>query len=149
MRRYFFAIIIAVQLGGPASSYADSRDRLESLLAQLDIAAVPAEAAAARPATPALALTNTGDAADTLFCLTFDKRDTKRTLRMSKSHAYVCFNFLQNPSEAVGNVLNRRGRQRCLITGFFQQGRTIDEDCLVLAFCTDVYVAGACFLPSP
>jgi len=94
------------------------------------------------PAAPAL--TDTGDGAESLFCLNFDRRDTRRMLHMRGSHAYVCFNFLQNPSEAVGGVLTQRGRSRCLITGLFLEGLTTADDCLVLAFCNSVVVAGSC-----
>jgi hypothetical protein len=90
-------------------------------------------------------LTDTGDTAETLFCSNFTKRDTKKMLGVRQGHAYVCFNFLQNPSEAVGNVLNARGQQQCLITGFFDEGPTLDQDCLILALCDQIYVAGSCF----
>jgi len=127
---------------------ADARARLEALLERSGIHA--STGLDATPEAPVMrgrtgALTDTGDSGDTLFCLNFTKRDTRKMLGVRKGHAYVCFNFLQNPSEAVGNVLNRRGQQQCLITGFFDEGPTLEQDCLILALCGQIYVAGSCF----
>jgi hypothetical protein len=124
-------------------AHADPRARLEALLDRSGVAAVGA--AGHTGAAVASPLKDTGDGGDTLFCLTFNRRDTRTMLRLRQGHAYVCFNFLQNPSEAVGNVLDGKGQQQCLITGFFEEGPTLDSDCLLLAFCGQVYVAGACF----
>jgi hypothetical protein len=142
-RRALLVIAIAALILCVRCAHADSRARLEALL---DRSGVAADGAGGRSgAAVASPLNDTGDGSDTLFCLTFDRRDARTMLRLRQGHAYVCFNFLQNPSEAVGNVLDGKGQQRCLITGFFEEGPTLDQDCLILAFCGQVYVAGACF----
>ncbi|MDD1668149.1 MAG: hypothetical protein LUO96_06750 [Methanomicrobiales archaeon] len=144
MWQYMLALAVVGQVLGHGYAHADSRTRLEALLGSLEVTAGRFEKAGPREAERMLPLRDTGDAAETLFCLTFNRRETKQMLNVRHGHAYVCFNFLQNPSEAVGNVLDKRGRQRCLITGFFGQGTTVEDDCLVLALCGSVFVAGAC-----
>jgi hypothetical protein len=137
-RRALSLVAIVALILSVRCAQADPRTRLEALLGRSGVVT----AGAAAVASP---LNDTGDGSDTLFCLTFNRRDARTMLRLRQGHAYVCFNFLQNPSEAVGNVLDGKGQQRCLITGFFEEGPTLDQDCLILAFCGQVYVAGACF----
>jgi hypothetical protein len=141
-----FAVLVAmsflVLVAPPAE--ADSRARLEALLERSGVHGQrDADGRARRPGRSALK--DTGEAGDSLFCLTFSRRDTRKMLGSRKGHSYVCFNFLQNPAEAVGNVLNRHGQQQCLITGFFEEGRNVESDCLILAYCGQVHVAGNCF----
>ena len=144
MWHYMLALVLIGQMAGAVYAHADPSARLEALLKASDVAVRSFQPPPSAGGLQPLPLRDTGEGADSLFCLTFNKRETKRTLR-ERGHAYVCFNFLQNPSEAVGNVLDRKGRQRCLITGYFAQGETKDRDCLILAFCGQVYVAGACY----
>jgi hypothetical protein len=92
----------------------------------------------------ALPLTDSGDAGESIFCLTFTRQETRRTFGIRGAHVYACFNFLRDPSEAVGAVLDKRGRPRCLVTGTFRKGSTPAGDCLVLALCEDVFLTGAC-----
>jgi hypothetical protein len=144
MWHYMLALLLIGQMVGAVHAHADPSSRLEALLKASDVSVRRLQPPSTAGGLQPMPLRDTGDGADSLFCLTFNKRETKRTLR-ERGHAYVCFNFLQNPSEAVGNVLDRKGRQRCLITGYFAQGETMDRDCLILAFCDQVYVAGACY----
>jgi len=143
MRRYMLAVVVVGQIIGAGYVHADPSSRIEGLLRRSELSPRHLERVKPSAALPLLPLKDTGDGAETIFCLTFDRRETRRMLR-KEGHAYVCFNFLQNPSEAVGNILSKSGRQRCLITGFFAQGETIYDDCLVLAFCGNVYVTGSC-----
>ena len=144
MRRYMLAVVVVGQIIGAGCVHADPSSRIEGLVRRSELSPRHLERVKPSAALPLLPLKDTGDGAETIFCLTFDRRETRRMLR-KEGHAYVCFNFLQNPSEAVGNILSKSGRQRCLITGFFAQGETIYDDCLVLAFCGNVYVTGSCY----
>lgn len=135
------AILCGYALGAGAIARADGPERLSASLHALRERMSPA---VGEQGARALALSNSGAAAESIFCLTFDRRETQRTFGLRGAHVYACFNFLRNPSEAAGAVLGRQGRPRCLVTGSFRQGPTPAEDCLVLAVCGDVFVTGAC-----
>lgn len=133
------AVCLSVPFLIPASAHAGNVHRLQVLASQLG-----AETVSTQPRLRSLPVESTGANAESLVCLTFNKRETRQTFGLRKAHVYVCFNFLQNPSEGVGNVLDRRGRERCVVTGAFHAGSTAAEDCLVLSLCSKVFVTGAC-----
>ncbi len=147
MHAFALVAVLSSCLGMSALARADGPERLVASLQMLHGRTLEAPATARSERARALALSNSGGAAESLFCLTFDRRETHRTFKLRGlrgAHVYACFNFLRSPAEAVGAVLDRRGRSRCLVTGSFRQGTTPAEDCLVLALCDDVFVTGAC-----
>ena len=130
------AILSGYVLGVSVTARADGPERLSASLQALR--------GRTSQGVRALQVSNTGAAAESIFCLTFDRRESQRTFGLRGTHVYACFNFLRNPAEAAGAVLDRRGRPQCLVTGSFRQGPTPAEDCLVLALCGEVFVTGAC-----
>jgi hypothetical protein len=138
------AILSGCLLAVSAAAHAGGPERLAASLHALRGRMPPPTSPAAVGTVRALPLSSTGGAAESLFCLTFDRRETRSTFGLRGAHVYACFNFLRNPAEAAGAVLDRRGRPRCLVTGSFRQGATPAEDCLVLALCGQVFVTGAC-----
>jgi hypothetical protein len=144
MRRQTFAAILSSWLLGVTTlAHADGPGRL--LASAHALGGRPSEAASAGDGrSRALRLTNSGSAAESIVCLTFDRRESQRAFRVRGAHVYACFNLLRDPAEAVGAVLDRRGRAQCVVTGSFRQGATAAEDCLILALCGDVFVTGAC-----
>jgi hypothetical protein len=142
--RTFAAILSGWLLGVSTLARADGPERLLVSAQALSGRAADAASAAGDGRSRALRLTNSGSAAESIVCLTFDRRESQRTFGLRGAHVYACFNFLRDPAEAVGAVLDRRGRAQCLVTGSFRQGATAAEDCLILALCGDVFVTGAC-----
>lgn len=136
------SVLVMLLLGPlvvPATAQVSSVQRLEALGSRLGVGMGAAQLnLQSRP------VKTTGDMAESLVCLTFDRRETRQTFGLRRARVYVCFNLLENPSEALGIALDRRGRQRCVVTGSFHAGPTAAEDCLVLSVCGNAFITGAC-----